>query len=48
MPGLNPWKTKAKIIIYGFVEIVNESQRKPLVYGLIKGKNFVITKCKND
>ena len=37
---------KAKTVLHGFTEIVNESKSKPN-YGLIKKENFIITIYKN-
>ena len=37
---------KAETVLHGFIEIVNESNRK--LNGLIKEKSFIIDLCKND
>ena len=38
---------KAKIILHGSIEIVNESRRQPNNLWLIKEDNLIITLCKN-
>ena len=37
---------KGKTVLNAFIEILNESNRKPN-YGLIKEENFTINSCKN-
>ena len=37
---------KAKTVVHGFTEIVNESYLRPKSYGLIKEKNYAIVLCK--
>ena len=39
---------KAKIVLHGFTEIVNESKRKPNKLWIDKEKKFTIALCKNS
>ena len=36
---------KGKAFLNAFIKIVNESNRKPAKYGLIKEENFIINLC---
>ena len=38
---------KGKTVSKVFIKMVNESYCKPIIYGLIKEKNFTIKLCKN-
>ena len=38
---------KSKTVLHGFIEIINESKRKQINFGLIKENNFKIALCKN-
>ena len=38
---------KGKTVLNALIEIVNESNRRPINYGLIKEENFTINLCKN-
>ena len=38
---------KGKTVLNAFIEIVNESNRKPNNYELLKEENFIINLCKN-
>ena len=38
---------KCKADFYGFIEIVNKSERKPINYGLINEDDCTISLCKN-
>ena len=38
---------KGKTVYNAFIKIVNESNCKPINYGLIKEKNFMVNLCKN-
>ena len=38
---------KSKIVLNGFIEILNKSKRQPNKYGLIKEKHSIIVLCKN-
>ena len=38
---------KVKTVLNVSIEIVNESNRKQITYGLIKEENFTINLCKN-
>ena len=38
---------KGKTVLNAFIEIVNETNRKPNNYELLKEENFIINLCKN-